>query len=84
MPLSKVSKAQLPSYIGHAYDVIAKQFWGDTLIFMGLKRNKEFSDHLLEGVFEMLNLTRSSTHVQRNIRRRRIKRVNELPEVTSR
>ncbi len=70
MPLSNVSKAQLPSFIGQAYDVIAKayprrvqkQFWGDTLVFVGLKHNKEFSDHLLEGVFKMLNLTTSSTY----------------------
>jgi predicted transposase YdaD len=70
MPLANVSKAQLPTYIRRACDVIAeayrpvvqKRFWGDTLIYMGLKHDMEFSEHLLEGVYKMLDLSTSSTY----------------------
>jgi len=70
LPLSKVSKTQLPELVrrmtevtAKAYDPeVQKQFWGDTLVYMGLKHDQEFCNRLLEGVFQMLNLTTSSTY----------------------
>jgi hypothetical protein len=70
LPLSNVADAELPDYIRRIFSVIAgayeapvqKRFWGDTLVYMGLKHDETFSFQLLEGVFTMLDLSTSTTY----------------------